>query len=107
MAILVVHSKGDLLIHAGFGDDVAAHVAMLPRLLRAPCRTTETVSEQLDASGSDDGRLPSVLVTHSHGDHVNGLNGQRLLDVRQSGMRRRRPEGAGRNPSERARGCRS
>jgi len=103
-AILVAHPKGDLLIDAGFGTTVAAHIAML---LRAPYRTTETVSEQLDASGYHDSRLLGVQVTHSHWDHVSGLNDQRLLDVRHSGMRRRRPTGAGRNPSERARRCRS
>src|SRR4051794_17530232 len=48
-ALLVHHPKGDLLIDAGFGSDVAAHVATLPRLVRAPYRTTATVAEQLDA----------------------------------------------------------
>lgn len=72
-AILVEHPEGDLLIDAGFGSDVAAHVAMLPRFVRAPFEATETVSEQLDASGYDRSRLLGVLVTHSHWDHVSGL----------------------------------
>lgn len=50
-AIPVAHPKGDLLIDAGFGADVAAHVVVVPRLLRASYRATETVGEQLDASG--------------------------------------------------------
>jgi N-acyl homoserine lactone hydrolase len=72
-AILVQHPKGDLLIDAGFGSDVAAHVAALPRFQRAPHRAAKTVSEQLDASGYDRSRLLGVLVTHSHWDHVSGI----------------------------------
>ena len=72
-AILVQHPKGDLLIDAGFGSGVAAHVAALPRLQRAPYQAARTVSEQLDASGYDRSRLLGVLVTHSHWDHVSGL----------------------------------
>ncbi len=74
-AVLVRHPKGDLLIDAGFGSDVAAHVAALPRIARAPYQAAQTVSEQLDASGYDRGRLLGVLVTHSHWDHVSGLDG--------------------------------
>jgi glyoxylase-like metal-dependent hydrolase (beta-lactamase superfamily II) len=77
-AILVQHPKGDLLIDAGFGSDLAAHVAELPRLQRARHEAAETVSEQLDASGYDRSRLLGVLVTHSHWDHVSGLDGLRV-----------------------------
>ncbi len=74
-SVLVHHPDGDLLIDAGFGSDVAAHVASLPRIQRAPHRVTRTVSEQLDASGWDRSRLLGVLVTHCHWDHVSGLDG--------------------------------
>lgn len=77
-AVLVRHPKGDLLIDAGFGSGVAAHVAALPRLQRAPHQAGKTVSEQLDASGYDRGRLLGVLITHSHWDHVSGLDGLRV-----------------------------
>ena len=73
-AILVRHPKGDLLIDAGFGSDVAAHIASLPRFVRAPYKTTRTVREQLDATGYDRGRLLGVLPTHAHWDHVSGLD---------------------------------
>jgi N-acyl homoserine lactone hydrolase len=73
-AILVQHPKGDLLIDAGFGSDLAAHLAVLPRMQRAPHQAAQTASEQLDASGYDRGRLLGVLVTHSHWDHVSGLD---------------------------------
>ena len=72
-AVLVQHPKGDLLIDAGFGSGVAAHIAELSRLARAPYHATTTVAEQLDASGYDFSRLLGVLVTHSHWDHVSGL----------------------------------
>ena len=73
-AILVQHPKGDLLIDAGFGAGLAAHLAALPRIQRAPHQAAETVSKQLDASGYDRSRLLGVLVTHSHWDHVSGLD---------------------------------
>ena len=76
-AVLVQHPKGDLLIDAGFGADVAAHIAMLPRFVRAPHETGPTVSSQLDAIGYDRRRLLGVLPTHSHWDHVSGLDGLR------------------------------
>src|SRR5450631_2504653 len=77
-AILVQPPTGDLLIDAGSGSDVAAHVAALPRIQRAPYQATKTVSEQLDASGYDRSRLLGVLVTHSHWDHVSGLDELRV-----------------------------
>lgn len=72
-AVLVQHPKGDLLVDAGFGADVATHVARLPRFERAPLQTARTVDEQLSASGYDRSRLLGVLLTHSHWDHVSGL----------------------------------
>jgi N-acyl homoserine lactone hydrolase len=86
-AILVQHPKGDLLIDAGFGSDVAAHVAALPRIQRAPYQATKTVSQQLDASGYDRSRLLGVLVTHSHWDHVSGLADLRVPIWLNSGER--------------------
>jgi glyoxylase-like metal-dependent hydrolase (beta-lactamase superfamily II) len=87
-AILVQHPKGDLLIDAGFGSGVAAHVAALPRIQRAPYQATKTVSEQLDASGYDRSRLLGVLVTHSHWDHVSGLDELQVPIWMNSGERR-------------------
>jgi glyoxylase-like metal-dependent hydrolase (beta-lactamase superfamily II) len=87
-AILVQHPKGDLLIDAGFGSDLAAHLAELPRMQRAPHQAARTVSEQLDASGYDRSRLLGVLVTHVHWDHVSGLDGLPVPIWMNSGERR-------------------
>ena len=77
-AVLVEHPQGDFLVDAGFGAGIAQHVAMLPRLVRAPFELTRTVSEQLDDVGYDRSRLRGVFPTHSHWDHVSGLDS---LDV--------------------------
>jgi N-acyl homoserine lactone hydrolase len=73
-AILVTHPQGDFLVDAGFGAGIAAHVHAQPWFARSPYRATGTASEQLDASGYDLGRLHGVLITHSHWDHVSGLD---------------------------------
>jgi N-acyl homoserine lactone hydrolase len=73
-AILVTHPQGDFLIDAGFGSDIAAHVHAQPWFARAPYQATGTASEQLAAGGYDRGRLRGVLITHSHWDHVSGLD---------------------------------
>jgi N-acyl homoserine lactone hydrolase len=73
-AILVTHPRGDFLIDAGFGSDIAAHVHAQPWFARAPYEATRTASEQLDAGGYDRARLRGVLITHSHWDHVSGLD---------------------------------
>ena len=88
-AVLVQHPKGDLLIDAGFGTGVAEHIAMLPRFVRAPYRTGQTVSSQLDAVGYDRRRLLGVLPTHSHWDHVSGLDGLRGTPIWMNARERR------------------
>ena len=73
-AVLIRHPKGDLLIDAGFGAHVAEHVRMLARVERAPYEAGPTAAQQLDAAGYDLSRLLGVLVTHTHWDHVSGLD---------------------------------
>jgi glyoxylase-like metal-dependent hydrolase (beta-lactamase superfamily II) len=94
-AILVRHPEGDLLIDAGFGSDVAAHIAAIPAMQRAPHQVAETVSAQLDSSGYDRGRLLGVLVTHAHWDHVSGIGDLRVPIWMNSGERQYAAEGAG------------
>jgi N-acyl homoserine lactone hydrolase len=73
-AILVTHPEGDLLIDAGLGSDVAAHIHAQPWFARAPYQAASTARQQLDAVGYDRSRLRGVLITHSHWDHVSGLD---------------------------------
>ena len=73
-AVLIRHPKGDLLIDAGFGARVDDHIAMLPRIERAPYKRARTAREQLDAADYDFSRLLGVVVTHVHWDHVSGLD---------------------------------
>lgn len=88
-AVLVRHPKGDLLIDAGFGAGVAQHVAMLPRFVRAPYRAGRTAGEHLDAAGYDRGRLLGVVPTHSHWDHVGGLDSLPGIPVWMNALERR------------------
>jgi len=76
-AILVRHPRGDLLIDAGFGACLGQHLAMLPGYMRSPHDAGRTAAEQLDAAGYDRDRLLGVVLTHSHWDHVSGLDGFR------------------------------
>jgi N-acyl homoserine lactone hydrolase len=73
-SVLVQHPQGDLLIDAGFGGDVAGHVAMLPWYERATFHRGRTVDDQLTAAGYDRHRLAGVVLTHAHWDHVSGLD---------------------------------
>ena len=77
-AVLITHPKGDLLIDAGFGANADAHIDTLPSFRRAPHDITETASAQLDAIGYDRRDLRGVLLTHSHWDHVSGLDSLRV-----------------------------
>ena len=73
-AVLITHPQGDFLIDAGFGADIAAHVGAQPWYAPSAYQAADTAAEQLDASGYDRGRLRGVLITHSHWDHVSGLD---------------------------------
>ncbi|GAA2006934.1 MBL fold metallo-hydrolase [Nakamurella flavida] len=77
-AVLISHPGGDLLIDAGFGAGVAEHVRMLARFERAPFTLGRTAAQQLEDVGHDRARLRGVLVTHTHWDHVSGLDSLRV-----------------------------
>lgn len=73
-AVLIKHPKGDVLLDAGFGADAEKHIGSLPAFRRSKHSLLSTASEQLDAAGYDRSQLIGVILTHSHWDHVSGLD---------------------------------
>ncbi len=73
-AVLIHHPRGDLLIDAGFGANAEQHIDMLPTFRRSPHDLGATASQQLNSAGYDRERLLGVALTHSHWDHVSGLD---------------------------------
>lgn len=74
-AALVTHPRGDVLIDAGFGRNIDAHIAKMPALFRLVTSYDRgrSAAEQLERVGYDKKRLRGVLLTHAHWDHVSGL----------------------------------
>ena len=77
-AVLVRHPAGDLLVDAGLGANAAQHIRTLPAFRRSRHELGATARQQLDAAGYDHRNLLGVVLTHSHWDHVSGLDS---LDV--------------------------
>lgn len=75
-AILVRHPSGNLLVDAGFGRDVDAHVDGLGALMKALTEYTKgtPAGAQLQAHGFPLSDLAGVVLTHAHWDHVSGLD---------------------------------
>jgi len=73
--LLIRHPRGDLLVDAGFGRNVDAHVRTTPRLMQWTSSYTRepTVAEQLRRAGIEASTLSGVLLTHAHWDHVSGI----------------------------------
>lgn len=74
-AILVRHPQGALLIDAGFGRNVDAHVLTTPWLMRKTSRYEKEApaADQLRAAGVDPAGLRGIVLTHAHWDHVSGV----------------------------------
>lgn len=74
-AILVQHPQGALLIDAGFGRNVDAHVLTTPWLMRKTSRYEKETpaADQLRAAGLDPAQLRGIVLTHAHWDHVSGI----------------------------------
>jgi glyoxylase-like metal-dependent hydrolase (beta-lactamase superfamily II) len=74
--ILVRHPRGNLLFDTGFGRNVDEQVKTLPRLMQLSTTYEKgtPAAEQLTANGFKLTDLAGVVLTHSHWDHVSGLD---------------------------------
>ncbi len=72
-AVLIRHPKGNLLVDAGAGTHVDAHVLTLPAMQRTPYRRGTPAIAQLAALGMKASDLAGVIPTHSHWDHISGV----------------------------------
>lgn len=72
--ILVEHPQGTLMVDAGFGRNVDAHMATAQWLVRMLSKYQKGVSaaDQMTAAGYDMARLKGIVLTHAHWDHSSG-----------------------------------
>lgn len=75
-AILVQHPSASMLFDTAFGSNVAEHWKTIPRLMRAlSSYVPETpVVRQLREHGIDPASLKMAVISHSHWDHISGLD---------------------------------
>lgn len=81
--ILVEHPQGALLIDAGFGRNVDAHMAQAQFLIKVLSKYEKGVpaAAQLQAAGFDLARLKGIVLTHAHWDHSSGAEDFPLTPV--------------------------
>jgi N-acyl homoserine lactone hydrolase len=74
-AVLVRHPRGDVLIDTGFGRNLDAQLALMPRWFRATTPLTRTLpaADRLETAGYDRAKLRGILLTHAHWDHASGV----------------------------------
>jgi N-acyl homoserine lactone hydrolase len=83
-AILVRHPQAAFLIDAGFGANVDEHWRTIPwpiRQLSSYVKETPAAA-QLQNNGIAPGRIKFAVITHSHWDHISGLEDFPGLEVR-------------------------
>ncbi|MEA1652917.1 MBL fold metallo-hydrolase [Nitrospirillum sp. BR 11164] len=73
-AILVRHPKGDLLIDTGFGRNIDDHMRLIPPMQRTPQIKGLPAIDQLAAGGVHPGDIAAIIPTHSHWDHISGVD---------------------------------
>ncbi|MFZ1864476.1 MAG: MBL fold metallo-hydrolase [Polyangiales bacterium] len=83
VAFVVNHPEGTLLIDAGVGRHVRAHWQTTPLLMRALATLTvdEPTVDALDSQGLAPKDVDGIVLTHSHWDHVSGLEDLRGVPV--------------------------
>jgi len=82
-AVLVRHPQGSFIFDAGFGSNVRRHAASMPWLMQklADYDPETPASSQLHDASSDAPRLTRAFISHSHWDHVSGLEDFPDLEV--------------------------
>ncbi len=75
-AILVKHPKATILFDSGFGKNVDEHFKTAPWLMRrlAKCEKEIPGVEQLSRQGITQDQISEIYISHSHWDHVSGLD---------------------------------
>lgn len=83
-AILVRHPQATVLIDAGFGSNVAQHWKTIPWLMRQLSSYVQEMpaAVQLQQHGIAPNQINFALITHSHWDHISGLEDFPGLEVR-------------------------
>jgi N-acyl homoserine lactone hydrolase len=74
-AVLVRHPKGQFLFDTGFGTNVDEQVKMIPAMMRwlTTYDKETSAAAQLKANGIDPSEIKMAIISHSHWDHVSGL----------------------------------
>lgn len=82
-AFVVEHPRGRLLIDAGVGKRVRAHLSTTPFLLRTLAELTVKLPtvDALGGRGLQATDVEGIVLTHSHWDHVSGLADLRGVPV--------------------------
>jgi N-acyl homoserine lactone hydrolase len=83
MAVLVRHPTATFFLDTGFGSRVDEHWKTIPALMRAlsTIHKETTLKDQLAANGIAPEQLKMALITHSHWDHISGLEDFPGLEV--------------------------
>lgn len=88
-AVLVRHPKGNLLIDAGFGRNIDEHMKLIPSIQRSAHQNGIPAADQLAAGGISVSNLAAVIPTHTHWDHISGLDDLRGVPVMETDAGRR------------------
>jgi N-acyl homoserine lactone hydrolase len=74
-AVLVHHAKATFLFDTGFGANVDEHIKTIPSLMQALTKYDKETSAaaQLREHGVDPASIKMAIISHSHWDHISGL----------------------------------
>jgi N-acyl homoserine lactone hydrolase len=79
--VLVRHPKGDLLIDTGFGKNVDRQLTLLPSYQRSAHNLGMPIARQLAAAHMPPRAIAAIIPTHTHWDHISGVDDLRGIPV--------------------------